>query len=91
MKLLLNDKEILNNLTSFNKIGVSIVKPHKTEDVNTKNYDTTEALFMGCQFITMNFQINDVYMKNYLEIFKESSFRLKPSSMRFTEEEDTST
>lgn len=84
---ILNDKEILNNLTSFNKIGVSIVKPHKTEDVETKNYDTTEALFMGCQFITMNFQINDAYMKNYLEIFKESSFRLKPSSMRFTEEE----
>jgi len=84
---ILNDKEILNNLTSFNKIGISIIKPHKTEDVNTKNYDTTEALFMGCQFITMNFQINDVYMKNYLEIFKESSFRLKPSSMRFTEEE----
>ena len=84
---ILNDKEILNNLTSFNKIGVSIVKPHKTEDVDTKNYDTTEALFMGCQFITMNFQINDAYMKNYLEIFKESSFRLKPSSMRFTEEE----
>ena len=84
---ILNDKEILNNLTSFNKIGVTIVKPHKTEDVDTKNYDTTEALFMGCQFITMNFQINDAYMKNYLEIFKESSFRLKPSSMRFTEEE----
>jgi len=84
---ILNDKEILNNLTSFNKIGVSIVKPHKTEDVDTKNYDTIEALFMGCQFITMNFQINDAYMKNYLEIFKESSFRLKPSSMRFTEEE----
>jgi len=84
---ILNDKEILNNLTSFNKIGVSIVKPHKTEDVETKNYDSTEALFMGCQFITMNFQINDPYMKNYLEIFKESSFRLKPSSMRFTEEE----
>ena len=84
---ILNDTEILNNLTSFNKIGISIIKPHKTEDVDTKNYDTTEALFMGCQFITMNFQINDVYMKNYLEIFKESSFRLKPSSMRFTEEE----
>ena len=85
--IILNDKEILNNLSSFNKIGISIVKPHKTEDVDTKNYDTTEALFMGCQFITMNFQINDAYMKNYLEIFKESSFRLKPSSMRFTEEE----
>ena len=84
---IINDKEILNNLTSFNKIGVSIVKPHYPVDVTTKNYDTTEALFFGCQFITMNFQNNDIYMQNYLDIFKESSFRLKPSSMRFTEEE----
>ena len=84
---IINDKEILNNLTSFNKIGVTIVKPHYPVDVTTKNYDTTEALFFGCQFITMNFQNNDIYMQNYLDIFKESSFRLKPSSMRFTEEE----
>ena len=84
---IINDKEILNNLTSFNKIGVSIVKPHYPVDVTSKNYDTTEALFFGCQFITMNFQNNDIYMKNYIDIFKESSFRLKPSSMRFTEEE----
>jgi len=84
---IINDKEILNNLTSFNKIGVSIVKPHYPIDVASKNYDTTEALFFGCQFITMNFQTNDIYMKNYIDIFKESSFRLKPSSMRFTEEE----
>ena len=85
---IINDKDILNNLTSFNKVGVSVVKPHYPVDVITKNYDTTESIYLGCQFITMNFQINDIYMKNYLEIFKESSFRLKPSSMRFTEEEE---
>jgi len=27
-------------------------------------------------------------MKNYIDVFKESSFRLKPSSMRFTEQEE---
>ena len=85
---IINDKDILNNLTSFNKIGVSVVKPHYPVDVITKNFDTTEAIYLGCQFITMNFQNNDIYMKNYLEIFKESSFRLKPSSMRFTEKEE---
>jgi len=85
---IINDKDILNNLTSFNKVGVSVVKPHYPVDVITKNYDTTESIYLGCQFITMNFQINDIYMKNYLEIFKESSFRLKPSSMRFKEEEE---
>ena len=84
---LLNDKEIINNITSFNKIGMSVVKPHYPVDVITKNYDPSEAIYFGCQFITMNFQNNDIYMQNYLDIFKESSFRLKPSSMRFTEEE----
>jgi len=85
---IINDKEILNNLTFFNKVGVSLVKPHYPVDVTTKNFDTTESIYLGCQLITMNFQNNDIYMKNYLEIFKESSFRLKPSSMRFTEQEE---
>ena len=85
---ILNDGEILNNLTSFNKVGVSLVKPHYSVDVATKNYDITESIYFGCQLICMNFQINDVYMQNYLEIFKDSSFRLKPSSMRFTEKEE---
>ena len=85
---IINDEEILNNLVAFNKVGVSIVKPHYAADVTTKNYDTKEAIYLGCQCIAMNFQVNDIYMKNYLEIFKESSFRLKPSSMRFTEKEE---
>ena len=54
-------------MLSFNKIGVSIVKPHYPVDVTTKNYDTTEALFFGCQFITMNFQNNDIYMQNSMD------------------------
>ena len=87
-KDIMNDKEILNNLTSFNKVGMTLVKAQKPEDVISSNYDFNNALFYGCQFITMNFQINDNNMKNYLEIFKESSFRLKPSSMRFTEKEE---
>ena len=87
-KTIINDEDILNNLTSFNKIGMSLVKPHYSADVSTQNYDTTEAIYLGCQFVAMNFQINDVYMKKYIEIFKDSSFRLKPSSMRFTEKEE---
>ena len=84
---ILNDKEIINNLTSFNKVGITSVIPHSNVDIISTNYDHSEAMYLGCQWITMNFQVNDINMKNYLEIFKDSSFRLKPSSMRFSETE----
>jgi hypothetical protein len=87
-KNIMNDKEILNNLASFNKVGMTLVKAQNPEDVISSNYNFNNALYYGCQFITMNFQINDNNMNNYLEVFKDSSFRLKPSSMRFTEKEE---
>jgi len=85
---ILNDKELLNNLTSFNKVGITVVLPNSNVDIISTNYDQTEAIYLGCQWISMNFQINDINMRNYLEVFKESSFRLKPSSMRFSETEE---
>ena len=85
---ILNDKELLNNLTSFNKIGMTVVKPHFPDDVISLNYESSESIYYGCQFTTMNFQVNDINMQNYLSIFKESSFRLKPSSLRFSEAEE---
>lgn len=87
-KTILNDKEIINNLTSFNKVGITLVLPMNSTDIVSTNYNTTEAIYLGCQINTINFQVNDIHMKNYLEIFKESSFRLKPSSMRFSETEE---
>jgi hypothetical protein len=88
---ILEDKEILNNLTNFNKVGLTLVKPHNPADVVSANYDPTEAVYNGCQFISMNFQINDDNMKNYIKIFQESSFILKPASMRFSEAEAPTT
>lgn len=85
---ILNDKEILYNLTQFNKIGMTMVKPLQYSDVISTNYDPAEAVYFGCQFITMNFQINDDNMKNYLKIFTNSSFIVKPASMRFTDVEE---
>ena len=87
-KTILNDTEILNNLTSYNKVGISLVIPNSNVDIISTNYDQTEAIFLGCQWISMNFQVNDTNMSNYLEVFKDSSFRLKPSSMRFSEKEE---
>lgn len=85
---ILNDKDILNNLMCFNKVGMTIIKAQNPTDIISSNYDPTESIYYGCQFITMNFQINDANMKNYLNIFKDSSFRLKPGSMRFSKTEE---
>ena len=85
---ILNDKEILNNLTSFNKVGISVIKPMNTTDIISTNYDPNEAIYLGCQIITMNFQVNDINMTNYLAIFKDSSLRLKPSGLRFSATEE---
>lgn len=85
---IINDTNILDNLVCFNKVGMTVVKPQYPEDVISSNYDFSESIYLGCQFTTMNFQVNDVNMQNYLSIFKESSFRLKPDSMRFSEVEE---
>jgi hypothetical protein len=85
---ILEDKDILNNLTNFNKVGLTLVKPNNPADTISANYDPTEAVYNGCQFISMNFQINDDNMKNYIKIFQSSSFVLKPASMRFSETEE---
>jgi hypothetical protein len=85
---IMNDNDILNNLTNFNKVGMTLIKPHYTTDITSTNYDPAEAIFNGCQLVSMNFQINDDNMKNYLKIFKNSSFIAKPASMRFSEKEE---
>jgi hypothetical protein len=85
---ILNDKDILNNLTQFNKVGMTMIKAQNYTDVISSNYNPADAIYYGCQFITMNFQVNDDNMKNYLKIFKNSSFVLKPGSMRFSEKEE---
>lgn len=87
--IIMTDDDIINKLENFNKVGITIVKPHYPADVLTKNFDPGEAVYLGCQIIAMNFQNNDQYMQNYLKIFKDSSFRLKPASMRYTELEES--
>lgn len=84
---ILNDKDLLNNLKQFNKIGMTVIKPHDISDVLSQNYNVADAVYFGCQIIAMNFQVNDDNMKNYLEIFKKNSFVLKPGSMRYTDKE----
>ena len=84
---ILKNKELTHNLLFFNKVGLTLVKPHSYTDVISANYDPAEAILNGCQLVAMNFQINDTHMKTYINIFKQTSFKLKPASMRFTETE----
>ena len=37
---------------------------------------------VGCQFVAMNYQTMDGYMKDYLKFFRNSSFVLKPKNLR---------
>ena len=37
----------------------------------------------GCQCITMNYQVFDENLANYMKFFKDSSFKLKPAGLRF--------
>ncbi len=62
-----------------------MIVPHKPEDVKSENYDFMEAIRYGCQFIAMNYHNNDEYMTEYIKMFKETSFRLKPSGLRYHE------
>ena len=82
---ILNHKLIMNNLQQYNKIGLTMVVPHKPEDVKSENYDFMESLSYGCQFIAMNYHHNDAHMTEYINMFKETSFRLKPSGLRYHE------
>jgi len=82
---ILSDTSFLNPLVCFNKVGISVVKPLNPSDVLAINYDPSDAFMDGCQCVTMNFQVNDINMQNYIKIFATSSYRLKPTSLRYSE------
>ena len=82
-KKLKNDPKIVDPLTHYNKVGLTIITPHSEEDTFSLNYDFKNAMSYGAQFMTMNYQLNDEHMINYLKMFENSSFILKPAGLRF--------
>lgn len=88
---ILNDNTLLNPLQCYNKVGVSSVIPMDPADVTVVNNDPSNAFTTGCQIVAMNFQLNDSNMQNYIKIFSTSSYRLKPTSLRFEETETDNT
>lgn len=80
---IMSEDGYINKLEQYNKLGLTIVYPHKKEDIFSLNYNPDEAFKYGCNFICMNYQINDDIMNDYLTVFSESSFVLKQRSLRF--------
>ena len=69
-------------LTEGNKTNLTIVYPHEEMDTQTLNYDPDDAWSYGCQFVAINYQLNDDYKSVYLEKFKIDSIVLKPNILQ---------
>jgi hypothetical protein len=52
----------------------------------TRNYTPISPWLNGCQFVCMNYQLNDINMDIYIEKFKTCSLILKPEPLRYKEE-----
>ena len=80
--IILKNKKIMDRLTIYNMVGLTLVEPIYPQETNNKNYNPYLAFTNGCQFISINYQINDQFMSDYINVFKKSSCVLKPSGLR---------
>lgn len=80
---LIKDEKIVDTLSNYNKVGMTVVVPHKDEDTFSLNYDLNNPISYGCQFVSLNYQVYDEHMEKYLDFFKDGYFKLKPESLRF--------
>lgn len=74
------DSKMLNSSSSleeFNKDFMTIVIPD--DALLSKNYSYKNGHKKGCQYVTMNYQYVDTYMKSYFNLFQERSFQFKPN------------
>jgi len=77
-------------LTLFNIVGMTLVEPVQKSAISgtagvaidSPNYNPADAIMTGCQLIAMNYQTNDETMLGYINIFRKSSYVLKPSGLR---------
>ena len=69
-----NYLKMTEGIETFNKNSITIVTPNNQDQ---DNFDFKKAFYKGCQFVCMNFQIQDNYMKKYFNYFKKRSFRFK--------------
>jgi len=83
-----NDNKITDVLTCYNQVGLTVVYPNLETETTPRNYNIRNAMDYGCQFIALNYQLNDDVMSEYITMFKSSSFILKPDGFRFNRTRD---
>ncbi len=71
-------RQNLDLLTKSNQYALTVVYPNNDEETESTNYDPEEGWSYGCQFVALNYQINDSYRKAYFEKFVTDSIVLKP-------------
>ena len=73
------DQEELRN---YNKFNLTRVYPGFTGR-DSQNYNPIISWLSGCQFVCMNYQSDDMFMRLYIDKFKDASFILKPPQLRY--------
>ena len=71
---ILKDEKYTNPLLHFNKVGLTIVIPHKKEDHFTVNYEPQSYWNNGCQIVSMNFQ--ESLEKDFLDKINKKNYKL---------------
>ena len=66
------------SLTEYNKNNLTICVPD--DRFLSSNYNYNEAMYKGCQFVTMNYQSLDSHMKSYFNKFM-TTFLFKPEPL----------
>lgn len=67
-------------LRAHNKTGLTIVVPHTEGDYLTRNYDPSLAWELGCQFVSMNYQVIDESIDKYITQFEKAGIILASES-----------
>ena len=68
-------------LTEFNRRGITLVVPEDGQDF--KNGNPQICFGFGCQWVAMNYGSLDEAMDTYIGTFLNSSFVLKPEALRY--------
>jgi hypothetical protein len=68
-----------DDLTESNRSSLTIVYPNKDDDDNSDSYNPEESWSYGCQFVAINYQLNDDNRRLYFNKFLTDSISLKPS------------
>ena len=71
--------EKAKDIAEVNKYRLTIIIPDY--DLFSANFNPKNMWFMGCQFVTLNFQTIDDDIKRYLKFFSKRAIKLKQSSL----------